>query len=338
MNVKQKDIAKATGVSIATVSRTLAGKYSNSSGNKQLKILRIAEELGYKKDIGETDLDIKNIKKIGLIIPRVGDYFFGRVLKFISDVFIKNYNYQVIFYCTNDVPEIEEKALIILMNQDIQGLIVVPSSQKVGILKEINRKKTPLVILDRFIEGIDADFILVDNEYGVYQSVKYLISNGHRRIGFIQTLKSTYTNIERLKGYRRALKESDIPTDESLIVLKDNPKSRGYIEAKFLLNLKNPPTAIFSACETITLGVLEAIYEEKLKIPEDISLIAFDDFILTPYLNPPLTVVSQPIEDIGYMAAKMMTERSNNPSSDVKKIELKTRFIIRNSVSNLKNG
>ena len=133
MNVKQKDIARATGVSIATVSRTLAGKYSNSSGNKQLKILRIAEELGYKKDIGETDLDIKNIKKIGLIIPRVGDYFFGRVLKFISDVFIKNYNYQVIFYCTNDVPEIEEKALIILMNQDIQGLIVVPSSQKVGI-------------------------------------------------------------------------------------------------------------------------------------------------------------------------------------------------------------
>ena len=123
-----------------------------------------------------------------------------------------------------------------------------------------------------------------------------------------------------------------------MIILKDNRESRGYIETKFLLNLENPPTAIFSPCDTVTLGVLEAIYEEKLKIPEDISLIAFDDFSLATYLDSPLTVVSQPIEDIGNMAVKMMVERINNPISRMKKIELKTKFTIRNSVKNIKDN
>ena len=337
MTVKQKDIAEAAGVSISTVSRVLNGICIKTNSYKYLNILRIAEELGYKKDISELKSDIKDLKKIGLILPRVGDSFFSKILKIISEAFSKNYNYQVIFYCTNDNQELEDKALNVLINQDIQGLIIAPCSKKIDSLKEIRRKKVPLIILDRFIEGIDADFIFVDNEYGVYQSVKYLIDNGHRKIGFVQTSKTVYTNIERLRGYRRALQESDIPFDESLIILKDNRESRGYIETKFLLNLENPPTAIFSPCDTVTLGVLEAIYEEKLRIPEDISLIAFDDFSLAPYLDSPLTVVSQPIEDIGNMTVKVMVERINNPTSRMKKIELKTKFIIRNSVRNLRN-
>jgi len=174
----------------------------------------------------------------------------------------------------------------------------------------------------------------VDNYQGAYDAVDYVIRSGHSRIAIIQGLPHTYTSTKRLEGYKDALKKHHIDVDSTLIVGNDFRKENGYIETKFLLNLEKPPTAIFATSDLITLGALEAIYEDKLRIPEDISLIAFDDIDFGPFLISPLTAVAQPREMMGEIAVKLLKEQIDNQtgSKEPKRIVLKPELIVRGSV------
>ena len=335
MKVTLKDIAKLAGVSVPTASRILSGKTSGRRSSKRDKVFKVAEELGYLRSISHKKSAAKKIKKIGLILPRIGDPFFGKIGQVISQLLLQQFDYQMVLYTTENRLSLEKKAVELLMDQDVKGIIAAPDGKKPEHLEEIIKFGIPLVLFDIQIDGLDSDSIVVDNEYGTYTAIKYLIDNGHQRIGIIINLEYLYTMGDRLRGYRRALEEAGFPIDESLIIKKHDRTDRGYIETKYLLSLKNKPTAIFTANNLVTLGALEAIHEEKLRIPEDISLIGFDDFVLAPHLNPPLTVVSQPEENIGRMVVRTLIERINNPSLAKKKIVLKTNLIIRNSAKNL---
>ena len=209
----------------------------------------------------------------------------------------------------------------------------MPVGQKYDHFVEWQERKLPLVLLDRCFDEFNAHSVVVDNYTGAYEAVEHLISYGHERIGMIQGLPGTFTNNERLRGYRDALKAHGLPVDDSLIVGSDFREMNGYIETKLLLDRENPPTAIFATSDLITLGVLKALDEEKLSIPHDISVLTFDDFDFAPYLRCPLTAVWQPKDMMGEMAVKLLRGQLQLDGQEPHRILLKTHLRIRESVA-----
>jgi LacI family transcriptional regulator len=192
-------------------------------------------------------------------------------------------------------------------------------------------------MLDRCFDELDTHSVVVDNHSGAFQAVTHLIQNGHREITIIQGLLNTYTNNQRVQGYRDALIRHGLPVDEKRIVGKDFRSENGYRETKALLRQPERPSALFTTSDLITLGCLQALQEENLTVPADISLVAFDDIDFAPFLSAPLTVVSQPREIMGETAVRLLVDQlKNKGGTDEKRIVLKPRLIIRNSVQDIR--
>jgi LacI family transcriptional regulator len=165
--------------------------------------------------------------------------------------------------------------------------------------------------------------------------VNHLIKEGHRRIAFIQGLPGTYANETRLQGYKKALQKAGIPIEEELIVGDDFRAFNGYLKTKLLMNLSNPPTAIFTAGDLIALGTLEACRENNFKIPGDLSIVTFDDPVFASYLSPSLSAVEQPITKMAEMAVSLLCDRIRNPYEPRRKILLEPKLNIRSSVAHI---
>lgn len=224
----------------------------------------------------------------------------------------------------------------LLVSNGIDGLVIMPVGQKYDHFEFLLKRDIPFVLVDRCFDELNASSVVVDNYKGAYWAVEHLCNMGHSRVAMIQGLQNTYTNNKRVQGYRDALRQYGIDIDENLIVGKDFRKESGYIETKFLLNMVERPTAIFATSDLITLGVLQAISEENLCVPDDISLVAFDDIDFAPFLVAPLTTVTQPRELMGEIAVKLLVEQMSKPENkEVKRIVLNPKLVIRNSVKML---
>lgn len=336
MAVTLNDIADKAGVSVSTVSRVLndkAKKYRISPDTESL-VLRTAEVLRYRPNHLARGLRLKKSNTIGLITPDISNPFFAYIIKRVQKV-AHDQGYTLVVCNTDEDQELEIEHTNLLYRDRIDGLIVMPVGQRYDHFEEWLSKGTPLVLLDRCFEDIPANTVVVDNHQGAYKAIEYLIQHGHERIAIIQGLPGTYTSTERLRGYREALQAHGLPVDESLIVGSDFRQENGYIEMKLLLNMGVPPTAVFATSDLITLGVLQAVTEEGLAIPEDLSLVTFDDFDFAPYLKCPLTAVRQPKEMMGEMAVKLLVEDLQNERQGRKRIVLKPSLIVRESVATL---
>ena len=328
------DIAEKAGVSISTVSRVLnkkARKYRISRETERL-VLQAAAELSYRPNQIARGLRLKKTNTLGLIAPDVSNPFFAYIIKRIQNV-AHALGYGLIVCNTDENLETEIEHVNLLFRNRVDGLIAMPVGQSYDHFAEWQSKGIPLVMLDRCFDELDVRSVVVDNYAGSYDAVKHLIDAGHERIGFIQGLPGTYTNTARLAGYRDALSDRDLPYIDDLVGGSDFRQENGYMEAKMLLNMGDPPTAIFATSDTITLGALQAVYEEGLSIPDDVSMIMFDDVDFAPYLRCPLTAVRQPKEVMGEMAVKMLVEELRGEKSGAKRIVLKPRLIRRDSVT-----
>jgi DNA-binding LacI/PurR family transcriptional regulator len=214
-------------------------------------------------------------------------------------------------------------------------LIIASVGQDFSHIQKIREAEIPVVMVDRCFDELDVDSVSVDNVKGSLLAVNHLIKEGHIRIAFIQGLLGTYANQTRLDGYRQALQTAGILIDEQLIVGDDFRSFNGYLKTKSLLNLSNPPTAIFTAGDLIALGALEACREIDMKIPNDLSLITFDDPIYNSYLSPALTAVEQPRLKIAEIAVAMLYSRITNPHDLRRKVLLEPKLNIRSSVAHL---
>lgn len=334
MNTTLKDIASIAGVSISTVSRVLnknASKHRISRDTEKI-VLKTAAELNYRPNQLARGLRVKKTQSIGLVLPDISNPFFSYVGRSIQRMAHQN-GYSLIICDTDEDLALEIEHLNLLRSKGVDGLIIMPVGQKFTHLQAIVDDGMPLVLIDRCFEELNCSSVVIDNYLGSRSAMEHMIACGHRRIAFIQGLPNTYTNTGRLNGYLDALSAYGIPVDEKLIVGKDFRRENGYIETKFLLNLEPRPTAIFSTSDLITLGALQAISEEGLQIPQDISLVAFDDVDFAPYLICSLTTVAQPKEHMGEMAVKILIEYMKNPSKkSIQRIILKPKLIIRNSV------
>jgi LacI family transcriptional regulator len=340
MAIMIKDIAKKARLSPTTVSLVLNQKSNSRISEKtRKKVLQIAKELGYQPlDKGAqktrgTQGIISNIPlSIGLVISNITNPFFTELAHVIEDV-ASHYGYNIILCNTQKSLEKETELLDILARRKVNGLIIAPAHSKKSEsnLQKFLKQEIPVVFVDRYVEQIEASAVLIDNVKGAYMAVEHLLCLGHKRIGIIAG-SNVASGKDRLHGYVKALKEHHVPVEESLIRDVHFTIEDGRAATKELLSLSPPPSAIFSSGGLLTPGVLLELREQRVRIPNDLSLVSFDDHIWAQLMVPPLTVVAQPIADIGREATQLVIQSIQGWSKKrPQKIVLEPEFIIRKS-------
>jgi DNA-binding LacI/PurR family transcriptional regulator len=332
MSLNIKAIAEKAGVSTATVSRVLSG-FPGVREKTKKKVMKITSELNYEVDGIARSLRQKKTFKIGVIVGDVLSQFYTVLAKSIEDIAHK-YGYSMILCNGDDDPEKELNYLKVLRSSRVDGIIIAPTGKNAGYINNLLQSNIKIVLIDRLIEGVDCDAVLVDNEKGAYTAVKYLIDKGYKKIAIIDGFIDRTTGKERLKGYLRALNENNIPRNDDFIKIRDFKKRSGIVFANELLENKNKPEAIFVANLELTLGAILSIKSLGLKIPDDIAVIGFDDSDWAQILEPPLTLISQPVYDLGETAAEMLIKNIENDNSKKEKliVTMNTKLIERGSV------
>lgn len=326
-----KEIAKAAGVSTATVSRVLNGsdKVRKSTAKR---VMKVVDEMNYRMNHVARRMKVKQTDSlvIGLVITDIDNPFFSSIAKGVEDVASKNK--LVTMICnTNENPEKERFFLNAMLSEKVSGVIIVPTTGNLDFFKELVDDGFPMVMVDRKLKGLKIDSVSLNNKKGAYEAVNRLIQNGHRRIGVVAGIKGLSNTQERLFGYREALKESGIEVDNDLIFYGDYIEAGGRMAIEKFMSLKNPPTAVFSTNNLMTLGCVKEIYRQELTIPDDVAIIAFDDSVWSEALIPPLTTVKQPGFELGVNAAELLIKRLSNGDSNRVDVVLNPELVVRGS-------
>lgn len=331
MKVRMKDVAEKAGVSTATVSHVINETRFVADKTKK-KVMETMNELDYHPNSAARLLRSNESKIIGFLVPDISNTFFTRIAREIEVILSKN-GYNLIVSNTDEKSEKEKEQLNIFQSQLIDGLIMAPSANDHSYLEE-KSKDYPIVFIDRKPEGFNkGTCVLVDNERGSYQAVRHLLKKGHQRIGIITGLPGLTTTIERLNGYKKALAEYNIDLDESLIKIGDSKFNGGYNLTEELIR-KTDITALFVTNNLMTVGSMNYLKENKIKIPEEIAVIGYDNYEWATITDPPLSVVKQPISEIGIKAAELILNLINKEEEKkhkFKDIRLKNELIIRSS-------
>ncbi|MCF7802632.1 MAG: LacI family transcriptional regulator [Candidatus Marinimicrobia bacterium] len=338
MAVTLTDISEIAGVSVSTVSRVLNGKSEKHriSADTQQKVIAAAERLNYRPNELARGLRLQKTHTIGLIVPDISNPFFANISRSIQVQAYEN-GYSTLVANTDENIETEIEQIKLLRSKGVDGFVIMPVGLESAHIKELLSENTPLVLLDRCFDDLNTNSVVVNNFKGAYMATEHLIKNGHSRISIIQGLRNTSTNNSRVAGYKQALNDYGIPISTSLIVGKSFGQKSGYLETKLLLNLDDPPSAIFATSDLITLGVFHAVYEEGLSIPDHISIVSFDDVDFGAFLAAPLTAIAQPKDLMGEMAVKLLLEDiDQNGAAKKSRIVLKPELIQRNSVRYIK--
>lgn len=326
-----KDVAKYADVSVATVSKYLNG--GNILKENEKNIEKAIEELDYRVNVIARGLKINKSMTVGVLIPSLRKLFFTSIISYITDELQEN-GYSTIVCDYKEDKEVEETKLEFLIDKMVDGIILVPYQIDKQKIKDILNRDISLLLLDRMTSGIDCDTVLTDSLNGSYRAVEKLFERGHKRIGIITGPKDVYTSRERLKGYKRVHEDYNIEIDQDLIKYGDYKVQGGYEKTKDLWKLKSSPTALFATNYEMTVGSLMAINELEIKIPEELSLIGFDDIMqLSKIYAPSLSIVSQPMEKLGRTAAEILLKRLKGKKENYPQIKrLKTDISIKKSV------
>lgn len=334
-NITIKDIAEKTGFSTSTVSRVLNGKSEEYriAKKSQLLIEAAASELDYVANHFAANLKSGKSNTIGLILPSLRNPFFANIASKINSE-VRKYGYTTIITDSDESVENEKIELQQLVSRNIEGVIIVPCGKEVDHIKQIFKKRLPMVLVDRYFEGSKIPFVSTDNFDGAFKATKLLIENGHENITCIQGVVDSLPNELRIKGFTSAMNEAGL---KSLRIVGDEfSVENGFLETKILLQNEIRPTAIFTLSNTIALGCLKALKEENVRIPQDISIITFDDHLYLDYLATPITSVVQPVESICKLAMKYLISTLNNEDVETsKQVILKPEIKHRESISRI---
>lgn len=324
-----KDVSAAAGVSTATVSRVLAGFEEVSEPTRQ-RVLQAAQTLNYQPNRNARSLRKSTTTKIGVIISDIQNPFFGSVVRGIEKSTIQD-GYTLILGNSDEDPQRELRLISMLIEEGVAGIILAPTSSDPDDYAALFNSDTPCVLIDRTVPHAAVDRVLVDGTSGAERAVDYLVGLGHTRIGYVGGLRHLSVMCEREKGYARALKRHGLPILPEYIRQGNNRQSGGYTAVCELVDLSAPPSAVLIGNNLMTLGGLQAIHERGLEIPENISVVGFDDMDWAPSLRPALTCVAQPTFEMGERAAAILLERLRTPEQPRETVTLQTSLIIRAS-------
>jgi len=330
LTVTIQDVAKTAGVSVSTVSRVLNGKVDVAS-ETQDHILSVIEDLGYTTNLAARSMRSFKKNLVGLIMPDIAYPFAIEVMKGVNRAIAES-EFDLLVYTTGDVRKSEsasheQKYVSLLNNSLTDGVIIVAP-----IANEFS-SNAPIVSIDPLISNPAYPTVHATNYPGAVEAMEYLLGLGHKRIGFISGRAELESSNRRLKGYRDALENAGIPVDEELIASGDYTTDTGAACTGKLLSLAKPPTAIFASNDQTAMGVFQTAQEMGLHIPEDLSVVGFDNISESKYMG--LTTVDQFISEMGFVATQMLIKLIKHESLDTQTYKMKTQLVVRNSCQEL---
>ena len=336
INGKYKGHSKSVGVSTATVSKALNHK-SGVSQEVRDQVFEKAKEMGYVVNGLARGMKISKTFTVGVLVSDIKNPFFSEVISAIERIlYAKKYNLMICNVGEN--PQKEVEYLELLVSKKVDGIISSHGSerQNISIYRNFIRHGIKVVFFDRIVENLNTSSVSIDNIEALYDSVRYLKQFGHKKIGAIYGILNTYPGSQRYEGFKKAMIDFGFELHNEWIKPGYFAENSAYKQTVKIMNQKNRPTALIVMNNLMTLGAIKAIKDIGLKIPEDISIVGFDDDEWMRIINPSITTVAQPADAIGMTAATLLLDAMENESiHTLQHVVLKAKLIERESVKNL---
>jgi DNA-binding LacI/PurR family transcriptional regulator len=325
-----KQVAERAGVSTSTASRVLNGRGYTSGGSRD-RVMQAAKELGYEPDLAARTLRFRSSSIVGVEIQDITNPFYASLATGIADV-SRGAGYVPLLADSQEDPSREAESLRVMLQARVAGLIIVPTLANVDLLRRFQQHHIPVVLLDRLAPEIVADSVLVDNLHGAIEGTRHLIELGHKRIGVIAGPRGLTTGRQRLAGFEQAMEQAGLPADERYVKVSDYRRQTGEALARELLDETPRPTAIFAHNNVLAESLLSVLAERGLQVPTDVAVVTFDDPTWARLVTPPLTVIQQPANTMGAVAAELLLRRMKSTGGEPPtRIELTPNLIVRGS-------
>jgi LacI family transcriptional regulator len=340
------DVAAAAGVSPATAARALGG-YGSVSEEARAQVLAASARLRYRPNKLARSMITGTTQTIGVVVGDIELSFFARAVRGMADE-AKLGGFELILANSDEDVEKERAAIGVLLEKQVDGLILAAATTRdVAHLEDISERGVPLVLFDRIVAGVDCDAVVVDNFRAAQNATRHLIRLGHRRIAIMVEEATALapedlpvgnpgpvgamTSVLREIGWADALRGAGLKVSSDLIRRCAYDREAARAETAAALRLADPPTAILATDETMSIGVLEALTDAGMRIPEEISVVAFDDAAWTTLVRPPLTVVAQPVYELGQAASRRLLARIAGDEGPPHVEMRDTTFLVRGS-------
>jgi len=335
-NVTIVDVAQEADVSYATVSRVI-NNGAHVRPEKRERVLRAMAKLGFTVNQQARSLRAGRSQVIGLLVHDLGTSYIGEIIRGI-EAELSAASYDLMLYTTHRRKTKEATYVSAITRGMADGLLLVLPRNPEAYLESLRQRRFPYVLVDH--QGIDetGPAVGATNFQGAYDATQHLLSLGHRRIGFITGQMEMGCARDRLAGYRAALLAAGIPPDPQWVREGDFFQPDGFAGAQALLALPQPPSAIFASNDVSAFGVMEAVRDAGKRLPDDMSIVGFDDIPQAAQVNPTLTTVRQPLEQMGRTAARMLLEIIGNETRPAARVDLHTELIVRASTRPPKDG
>jgi LacI family transcriptional regulator len=324
-----KDVAEKARVSVSTVSHVLNGTRKVSEETRTL-VLGVVDELGYEPNLLARSFKQQKTFTVGLLVSDIQNPFFTSVARGVEDVALAH-GYHLLLCNTDEDPEREAEYVTELYRKRVDGVIVASSAPRQAGYRS---PKVPCVFMDREVEGTSAGIVRVDNAHGMRLIAEHLVKLGHERIAMISGPLEKASGFERYEGLKTALAELGLELDGALVRFGDFRAVSGERGARELLSLPEPPTALVTANNQMTLGALATIKEIGVRVPQELSVVGFDDTEWAPLVEPPLTAVAQPTYELGAASMRVLLERiEGGENGEPERLFLEPRLVIRGSTA-----
>jgi LacI family transcriptional regulator len=333
MGATMREVAARAGVSVATVSRALAGSPLVAPEVRD-RVRVAADELGYISSRLPANLRGKGVRILALVVGNVRNAYFPELIDGSVEA-AHSAGFPLIFGDSNEDPERESDILEQLAAERVAGVALATAGGPTKGLRRLLDLGIPVVAVDRRLTGMPVDTVTIDGELGVYQAVQHLLELGHRRIALMSGPNRLSTIADRERGYARALEDAGVRHNPSLIAQGDLRESMARQLATELMARPDPPTAIVTSNDLSTIGTLQALRALAVRVPKDVSVIGFDDVLGAELYDPPLTVIAQPVYDIGQRAIELLARRVASPDTAYEEVVFDTRLIHRGSTARL---
>jgi len=330
-----QDVAREAGVSVNTVSRALAGK-PDVSPETRARVLEVAERLGYRPNKLARGLRSNKTGTIGVVVTDIANPFFGALVKGVERA-ARQHDYSIILQDTDEDYEREREAIQVMLAERVDGLLITPVQTGTETIEELKEAGLPFVLLGRHFDDLETDYVVTDDVEGGFLATEHLIKLGHKRIAMINGPLHISSARERFQGYKKALDHYGIELDESIVSAGATTTEEGYELTKSLLDRPARPTAIFAYSDFVAFGVMRAIREARLKVPEDVAVVGYDDVEFSSHLEVPLTTVKIPKGLLGERAVESLLNKIDGKVSDRKpeQIVLQVKVVTRASTIGL---
>lgn len=328
-----RDVAEQAGVSVTTVSHVI----NNSrpvSPETRLRVEQALQVLGYQPNVLARSLRRGKTNTIGVILPDNANPYFAEVVRGIEDASFSQ-GYSVIL-CNSDNDLAKERLYTnVLIEKQVDGIIFVAAGISDENIQNLSSRGVPAVLVDRQVPGVQLDSVVADNLDGGIMATRHLLDLGHTSIACIAGPQGVPSSKERVAGFLQALEAADLEAGPDQVVEGDFQYQGGYEAAQQLSQADSPPTAIFACNDLMAIGAYRYAHENKLPIPQDISIIGFDDIHLASYTNPPLTTVRQSKAEMGSKAADLLIERIGNRKLSPRQEIIPVQLVVRSSTARL---